>query len=155
MAANDKELLEFALNQLGGKEYVQQQFIKTRLISSISGGATIGSIIDQAEKEGWISTLRNIQFNDLLGMTKGKKEKSSSGRLTKEQKAAAVAAIHDYLKEYRWASKSDLASAIGIEAGKLGSILAGMRGEDMIKSDGSKRNTVYALFNERTKAPVD
>jgi hypothetical protein len=155
MASNDKELLEFALNQLGGKEYVQQQFIKQRLLSSISGGAKIGDIIDQAEKEGWLPTLRNIQFSDLLGMTKQKKEKSAGGRLSKDQKAAAVSAIHDYLKEHRWASKNDLASAIGIDAGKLGSILAGMRNEDQVKTAGSKRNTVYALFGERTKAPVD
>jgi hypothetical protein len=81
MATSEKELLEYALKIAGGAEVVRQSFIKDKLMKSISGGATVGSIIETATAEGWLATLNNIKFSDLLGMSKGSKEKSS--RLTK------------------------------------------------------------------------
>ena len=61
------DLMKFMMGELGGEEAVHSEYAKSQLMRSVSGGATIGSVITQAEKEGWKDILLATPISTLVG----------------------------------------------------------------------------------------
>lgn len=143
----DKEMMEYMLKQLGGKQKVKQALIKQRLMDAVTGGTTIGQLIEVAKDEDWLPTLLALPIASLVGGNKQATASSPSGRITIEQKEQMVGDIKTYLGERNRAGKAQIAKAIGVDPKKLVIRLRAMVEDGTIVTHGDRSKTVYSLGN--------
>lgn len=144
-------LVEFMYSKLGGKERVYQEYVKGRLFSAVSGGTTVGQLLEIAEKEGWLETLKGIPFESLLGLKKTPEKKERVKRATPEEKDAIKGSIIKVLTNNPWSNVGDIVAGVGKESQRVRPLIAVLKKDGQIKATGSKAAMVYAVKGEKTK----
>jgi hypothetical protein len=145
------EMVKFMEEQLGGKEAVYREFIDARLKESIKTCKLVGELLDVAEKEGWIDSLRATNIQTVFRATPSKSSVSSrTPRLTKEAKAELQGSILKFLKGKAPRGKSDIVNAVGYPASQVAPQLRALRDDGSIKTDGLKSKMVYSVPKKRS-----
>ena len=143
------DLMKFMMDKLGGEKAVQREYAKVRLMKAVSGGTTVGEIIEIAKQEDWLPFLLATPIGSLADQPKTLKQ--PTGRLTKADKETLQEGILSFLKENPWSGKSAIASAVGFEPLKVAVQLRSLKGSGQIKSSGKKASTIYAVKGEKAK----
>ena len=156
-SSQDRALMQFMLEQLGGEEAVMMEFYRKIIVEFADENKTFGELVEHATKNGWVDHLNNMKLTAIATIinpppvhdTEG--QGGTSRRLTKAEIMELRDSILEYLGENAWASKSDIAEAVSFPKAKLGPQIQALRREDKIKKHGEKGGTRYALKSEKTK----
>jgi DNA-binding transcriptional ArsR family regulator len=166
---NEKDLLEFLLDEAGGKEKALLKFHRRQIAELASVGKTLAELFDVAEQEGWLDWLKGTKIVELANIVNPPEEAQPSrptqptgvkglrGRLTPSQKVALRADIVAFLKDHAGSSAREVAEHVGMHHRKIGVHLAAIKKQGLIESQGERVAMVYALpggFGDKVPQPA-
>lgn len=143
--AMDTAVYDYMVRQFGGEEGAYRALCKARLREL--SGVGVQQIREQAEREGWLSTLDTMTPAQVAAAAAPSgAPKTASGRskrLTSAESSHIRTAAVSYIQQNPGARKAAIADAIGCSVGKLGPQLLRLKKAGEVVQQGTRGSTRY------------
>ncbi|MCD6498291.1 MAG: hypothetical protein J7M25_08355 [Deltaproteobacteria bacterium] len=148
-------MIEFLLKKVGGKEALREDYYRDRIGQMTRKRIRIGTLLDEAEQEGWLDFLKKLSVSELVNIAHGSTESSATShkankdsgrgsRMTTAMIRELQDSVISFLKDNPWTSVSEISAAVHVPSKKLGPHLRKMIDKKLIQSQGERVKTRYA-----------
>lgn len=152
----DEQLLEYLLNQQGGRDKVLGELHNYRISEMAAEGKTLLEIWGEAEADGWDEYLGGLTLADLMGVLSTNPKPKSKRAYSRESPEGVKTLQNDillFIGANPWTTRNAIATDLGISKPKASYHLKKLRGDGVIKMHGKNTKSVYALANEKKRPP--
>lgn len=158
---NEEELKEYMFRKFGGRDAVVLEFNKSRIADTISGGATLGELLEvfKGEDGATPAWLLSTKVSNLLEIGSCSTSSSPVERTRKRASSAEVEDLAARVVELvkgspEGLSRGAIAEALGVESSSLSTPLLKVKKAGKLVCEGERASAVYR-FVELPTSPAE